>query len=135
MDNLKLWGRVDMTMIRRCCVLQTGEQSASEIGEFWKLFDEMSFAQSTSASPSLKLDCSKSDSECSYKPYPAVPSSTVSSSSLSKSTHSASPSESPVYAPKQKCPKINICVRSLNKEALNKDLKHNQSQQCNQVRY
>lgn len=113
--------------LQRCCFLQNGEQSASDIGAFWEVFDEMSSTQSTSAPPCPKLDCAKSDSECSYKPYTSVPPSPASPSSHSKSTRSSSPS--PVYALKQKCPKIKIFARSLNK-----DLKNNQAQQCNQVR-
>lgn len=120
---------------QRCYVLQIGKQLASDFGEFWAVFDEMSFTQSPSAPPSPKIDCAKSDSESSYEPYPTVPPSTASTSSNSKSTRSPSPFGSPVNAPKQNCPKVNILARSSNKEVFNKDVKNNQGQQRNEVRY
>lgn len=120
--------------LQRCCVLQTGEQSASDIGDFCEVFDEMSSSQSTSAPPSVNLDCAKSDSEGSSKPYPAAPPSPALSLSNSKSTHSPSPSGSPLYAPKQKCPKLKISAQPANK-VLNKESKRNLGQHCKQVWY
>lgn len=103
---------------------------------FWEVFDETSSTQSTSAPSGPELDCAQSDPECSFKPFQAFPlQRSTSSSSLSKSAHSPSPPGSSVDAPKEKCPNIKIYSRPFNKEAFKKDLKNNQGQQCNQVRY